>query len=54
MNPFFSRQRVAEYAPKLQDMLSKLLVRIERDYMEPGKVLNITKMWYVWASSALA
>ena len=54
INPFFSRQRVAEYAPKLQDMLSKLLVRIEKDYLKPEKVLNMTKLWYVSASSALA
>lgn len=46
MNPFFSKQRVTDYAPKLQDMLTKLLTRIENDYAAPGQVLNITKMWY--------
>ncbi|KAH7056932.1 putative P450 monooxygenase [Macrophomina phaseolina] len=53
LNPSFSKQKVAEFAPQIQKLVEKVLNRLENEYKGTGRVANFSKMWGCFASDVV-
>lgn len=45
LNPYFSKSRVASFAPYIQERLNSMCQRVQREFAGKEKVLNLGDMW---------
>lgn len=50
LNSFFSKRKIAEFGPKVQDVCNRIMSRIEREYHGSGRVLSLSYTWECLAS----
>ncbi|SMR44066.1 unnamed protein product [Zymoseptoria tritici ST99CH_3D1] len=50
LNPFFTKRKIAEFAPSVQQVCDRIISRLETEYRGTGRVLNITRAWECMAS----
>lgn len=53
LNPFFSRRKIAEHQPAIQQKMHRVTDRIAQEYLGSGKVLRVDHMWGCWTSDII-
>ena len=53
MNPFFSKQKVASYSPKMQQVMNRVCERLESEYTGGSRPLCLDAMWGCLASDII-
>ncbi|KAI0970361.1 cytochrome P450 [Xylaria arbuscula] len=45
INPFFSKRKIAQHSPNIQNIMDKLCERVKTEFLQNGNVLNLSNMW---------
>jgi len=53
LNPFFSKQKIAQRAPLIQDAMDRLCARLQRDFIDSKRVLHVNDMWGCFTSDSI-
>ncbi len=53
LNPFFSKRKISERAPRIQSLMVRLCDRLDRDFRGTGQVLPINDMWGCFTSDSI-
>ncbi|KAF2761110.1 putative P450 monooxygenase [Pseudovirgaria hyperparasitica] len=53
LNPFFSKMKITERGPNIQDAMDRLTDRLQHDYVGEDKVLSINDMWGCYTSDII-
>lgn len=53
INPFFSKRRIAQYSPRIQERMDKLIERVKAEYVGNDRILNLSDMWAAFAGDVV-
>ncbi|KAI1497820.1 cytochrome P450 [Biscogniauxia marginata] len=50
LNPFFSKRKIAQHSPNIQNHMNRLCSRVASQYLGSDATLNLTSMWGAFAA----
>jgi hypothetical protein len=50
LNPFFSKRKITQYSPNIQNHMNRLCKRVISEYLANDSILNLNNMWGAFTS----